>query len=96
MLRHIACIQFEPGFPEQSIEHFLQRLRELQSLVPDIIKLSAGRNTLQGDGRFDIGLTVDFADEAAYEQYNQHPEHLHVVALYKEHKTQIAVADYWI
>lgn len=94
VFRHIALFRFTPETSEEILHDFKARLEALETLVPEVIEISVGRNMLTGEGRYQLSLIVDVADEGAYQRYLDHPAHLEVVGLYKESKEHITAVDY--
>ncbi|HWV48192.1 MAG TPA: Dabb family protein [Microbacterium sp.] len=52
-----------------------RRLNGLAGVVPELLSISAGANTLYPDANWDVTLVSDFADAAALEAYQVHPAH---------------------
>ena len=52
-----------------------RRLNALDGVVPQLLSISAGANTLYPDANWDVTLVADFADAAALEAYQVHPAH---------------------
>lgn len=54
-------------------------LLALRGVVPSIVDIHVGPDVV-GGGNWDVALVADFADEAALDAYQTHPEHQAVVA----------------
>jgi hypothetical protein len=52
-----------------------RRLNALDGVVPELLSISAGANSLYPDANWDVTLVADFADAAALEAYQVHPAH---------------------
>ncbi|WP_460796999.1 Dabb family protein [Microbacterium sp. GXF0217] len=52
-----------------------RRLNALSGVVPELLAISAGANSLYPDANWDVTLVSDFADAAALEAYQLHPAH---------------------
>lgn len=58
-----------------SAAEIASRLNALVGIVPSILSLSAGAETLYVGTNWDVALIADFADQAALEAYQVHPAH---------------------
>lgn len=56
-----------------------QDLTALRDVVSSIIDIHVGPDVV-GGGNWDVALVADFADQAALDAYQTHPEHQAVVA----------------
>ena len=54
--------------------------------------LGKGRGSV--DGSYKVGLVVYFADQAGYDTYLKHPDHLKLVAKYKDRWQKVVVYDF--
>jgi heme-degrading monooxygenase HmoA len=78
-VRH--TVSFVLAHPEGSAEEtdFLAAAARLADVVPGVEAFEVLREVSPKNG-FDHGLSMEFADRAAYEAYNEHPEHVAFVA----------------
>ena len=53
---------------------FLDKAREL-ACIPGVVNFQVLEETSPKNS-FDFGLSMEFADQAAYEAYNHHPDHI--------------------
>lgn len=90
MIRHIVMWRFLPG-TELRQEEFLTRLRALQGVVPQIIRMEVARCV---GGNCDAVLTADFKTLEDLADYKADPRHKAVSALCKEIRTDRMSADY--
>ena len=72
MIRHIVMWKFRPG-TEAEQERFLEELRGLQGVVPQLLRSQVARN--QGPGNCDAVLTAEFESLEALAAYQQDPRH---------------------
>ena len=94
MLTHIVCWKYKPETtPEQREEH-RAKLRNLPSVIPDILSFSVGADVLHLERSFDTGLVATYADEAALEAYTIHPEHQSVANLGKQIAEKVVSVDF--
>ena len=56
-----------------------RRLNALEGVVPQVLSISAGANSLYPDENWDVTLVADFESVEALEQYAVHPAHQEVV-----------------
>lgn len=93
MIRHIVMWKFRPG-TEQEQERFLEGLRALQGIVPQLLRseVAAGGSP---DG-YDAVLISEFASWKALEEYQNDPRHQAVSALCRAIRTDRAAVDYEI
>jgi len=91
MIRHIVMWKFRQGTEEEQ-ERFLNGLRVLQGVIPELLKSEVGVNV--GDGNYDAVLVSEFADLHALETYKNDPRHQAVSALCKAIREDRVVVDY--
>jgi hypothetical protein len=94
MLVHIVCWKYKPEVTEEQREDHRTKLRALVGIIPEIISLQCGKDTLDLPRSYDTGLTSAFADRAALESYTAHPNHQVVVALGKEISEHVVSVDF--
>jgi hypothetical protein len=89
MIRHIVLWRFLPGTEAQQ-EEFLTRLRGLEGVLPQIVRLDA-RHTVGGS--CDAALVADFRSREDLAAYQNDPRHKAVSALCKAIRTDRISAD---
>jgi hypothetical protein len=73
----IFCLKHELGSSEAA--KFLEDGRVILSSIPTVNNFSAFRQiSVKND--YDYGFSMDFADQAAYTFYNEHPKHIDFVS----------------
>ena len=78
MIRHVVAWKLASDDADERASHAQRIVDELDALVgvvPEIASLSAGANSLDLPGNWDVVLIADFADEAALDAYQVHPAH---------------------
>ena len=93
MIRHIVMWKFRPG-TEAEQRRFLDGLRGLQGVVPQLLRSEVAENVGQGD--HDAVLVSEFQDLEALEAYNKDPRHQALSALCKSIREDRASVDYEI
>lgn len=94
MLTHIVCWKYKTETtPEQRAEH-IKRLKELPNLIPNVLSFNVGSDILNLDRSFDTGLVATYADRAALDAYNVHPDHQEVVAIGRSISEKVVSVDF--
>ncbi|MFV4913009.1 Dabb family protein [Microbacterium lacticum] len=82
MIRHIVAWRLateDPAEKAAQSRKIAEDLLALQGVVPSIEAISVGPDVVGGTN-WDVALVADFADQAALEAYQTHPDHQVVVA----------------
>jgi hypothetical protein len=79
MIRHTVVFKLRhpPGSPAEG--GFLQAARELAQ-IPEVENFECLRQVCVKNP-FHFGLSMEFADDAAYQAYNDHPDHVRFVTM---------------
>ena len=91
MIRHIVMWKFRPG-TEAEQKQFLDGLRSLQGVIPQLLKSEVAVNV--GEGNYDAVLVSEFESLEALDQYKKDPRHKAVSALCKSIRTDRVAVDY--
>lgn len=91
MIRHIVMWKFRPG-TEAERKEFLDRLRGLQGVVPQLLKSEVAVSV--GKGTYDAVLVSEFESLEALEAYKKDPRHQAVSALCKSIREDRVAVDY--
>jgi len=97
MLKHVVSWKIaNASSPEgrKQIASIIAGLSSLVSVVPSIRALSVGPSVVTGPNHWDLGLIVDFDDEAGLEAYQVHPEHQRVAAHIRSLVSEQAAVDF--
>jgi len=95
MLIHIVCWKYKPETEAALRDEHRAKLRDLPSLIPDILSFDVGEDVLHLERSFDTGLVSHFADLTALEHYNDHPEHQKVAAMGREIAEKVVSVDFF-
>ena len=91
MIRHIVMWKFRPG-TEAEQARFLEGLRGLQGVVPQLLQSEVAVNV--GEGNYDAVLVSEFESMEALETYKNDPRHKAVSALCKSIREDRVAVDY--
>ena len=91
MIRHIVMWKFRPG-TETEQEQFLNGLRGLQGVIPQLLRSEVAVN--MGVGNYDAVLVSEFASLEMLEIYKNDPRHKAVSALCKSIREDRVAVDY--
>ena len=91
MIRHIVMWKFRPG-TEAEQKQFLDGLRSLQDVIPQLLKSEVAVNV--GEGNYDAVLISEFESLEALDTYKNDPRHKAVSALCKSIQTDRVAVDY--
>lgn len=94
MIKHLVFFRFREDAGSAAIEAIIAGLQGLPALIADIRSFEVGRDILRTERSYDLALVSDFADLAALERYQVHPEHQKVVALVKQAASSVVAVDY--
>ena len=77
MIRHIVLIRFQPSVSEARIAGLFEDLHQIKSKVPGTLAITSGKSESPEkiERGYLHGFVVDFADWAALQAYQDHPEH---------------------
>ena len=90
MIRHIVMWKFRPG-TEAERDVFLERLRGLQGVIPQLVRSQVSLNA--GPGNYDAALIAEFRSLEDLALYLQDPRHQEVSALCRAIRTDRASVD---
>lgn len=94
MLIHIVCWKYKTEITETEREQHRARLRNLPSIIPDILSFQVGADILHLERSFDTGLVAVYSDREALDAYTAHPEHQAVANLGKQIAEQVVSVDF--
>ena len=80
MIRHIVMWKFKEG-EEANVRLFLQKLQELQGVIPQLLSSQVAENI--GPGNYDAVLISEFASLEDLDAYKKDPRHVAVSSLCK-------------
>ena len=91
MIRHIVMWKFRPG-TEAEQDQFLEGLRGLQGVIPQLKRSEVAVNV--GQGNYDAVLVSEFESLEALDTYKNDPRHKAVSALCKSIREDRVAVDY--
>lgn len=94
MLTHIVCWKYKPETTQEQKEAHRAKLKNLTNLIPDILSFSVGADVLHLERSFDTGLVATYANRAALEAYDAHPEHKAVAAIGRQIAERVVSVDF--
>lgn len=98
-IRHVVLWRIgvdDAAMREQTITRFSERLGALVGVVPGLISLTCGSNSVAADGNWDMCLVADLQDEESLFGYQTHPEHMVVAKDIRNLATARAACDFTI
>ena len=98
MIRHLVMWQLLPEADGHSAAENARTIKAmleaLPTRIPEILSLSVGLNLPEISGNCDLVLDASFADLAALQRYQDHPEHKQVGAFIARVRASRAAVDY--
>ncbi len=94
MIQHMVCMKFKPDVSDAEIQRLEKLLDPLPNLIIEIQTFEFGRDVLRSERSFDFGLVSLFANEAALQRYQVHPEHQKVVRHIQDICVQVVTVDF--
>ena len=91
MIRHIVMWKFRPGTEAEQTQ-FLEGLRGLQGVIPQLLSSEVAVNV--GQGNYDAVLVSEFKSLEDLETYKNDPRHKAVSALCKSIREDRVAVDY--
>lgn len=82
MFHHVAVFRFREGTSDAAIEALRAALDGLPDEIPGIARYRVGPALGLVEGSWDFAVVAEFADEAGWRSYAQHPAHLAVSDTY--------------
>ena len=94
MIRHELLIKFKRQVGPDEVAATMQKLRALAAEIPmvEAIRLGASRYDVKGPSTHCL-LVLELADEAALNEYNNHPSRAKIAQLVSTVAENVAVAD---
>ena|SRR5580704_165689 len=94
MLQHYILLKFKKGVSEEHIEEFCAKMLALRAVISSIQHLEIGRDILHDARSWDLILIMRFASTEALRSYQQHPEHLRLMAFNQPSVADVASVDF--
>ena len=80
MFRHCVMLRFKSGITDDQKSRAYEGIRALPDHIEEVISYSVGFNAGSRSDNYDLVVVGDFASEADYETYADHPKHKEVIA----------------
>ena len=94
MPQHYVLIKFKKDTSHEHIGEFCGRMLALRTTISSIEHLEIGRNILHDARSWDLILSMRFASTQALRSYQQHPEHLSLMAFNQPTVADVASVDF--
>ncbi len=94
MLTHIVIWKYRSDVAGFEREEHVKLLRKLKTLIPEVLSLEVGFDTLHLPRSYDTGLVAVFEDRAALDAYTVHPEHVRVAEFGRSLSEHVASVDF--
>ena len=98
MIKHIVFWRLKADLPAAEREAALQRIKQgfeaLAGKIPGLAKIEIGFNYGVSAEASDIALYTEFVSKEALTGYETHPEHLALVPMVREVRTEKRVVDF--
>jgi hypothetical protein len=94
VLQHYILIKLKKGTSDEHIDEFCRRLLALRTTISSIERLEIGRDILHDARSWDLILIMRFASTEALRGYQQHPEHLALMAFNQPFVADVASVDF--
>jgi hypothetical protein len=100
MLRHVVMWTFLDQAEGQSRQENLAKVKQallaLRPQVPEILDMEIGVDSGVGRDPWDMVLIMSFADAAALDRYQKHPEHKKISAFVGKVRQARACVDFYV
>lgn len=77
--RHVVMFRWNDAADEAGRQGVVDALRGLPAQIPEILEYRVGPDAGLAEDNWDVVVVADFADQADYEVYRDHPAHLAVI-----------------
>ena len=95
MLKHVVLMEFKKDAPDDYPQEVIAALKALPALIPEILRLEVGIDTVGDPRALDLGLIVRVADKDALQRYTDHPTHQRVLTeIIRPHLERVVVVDF--
>jgi len=71
---HVFAFQWKPGTTPAQIERARKAILAFQGVIPGLLQTHVGPNLSPKGKGYSFGGVMEFADEASFNAYPQHPE----------------------
>jgi hypothetical protein len=95
MINHVVVMKFKPGVTEDAIRDLEASLEQLPNKIMEIKMYEFGRDVLRSPRSYDFAVTALFANPAALDRYQNHPEHVPVAAKLRTMCESLVTVDFY-
>jgi len=72
---HVFAFQWKPGTTPEQIEKARQAIAAFQGVIPGLVATHVGANLSTKGKGYSFGGVMEFADQASFDAYPEHPAH---------------------
>jgi len=94
MIRHVAVFKWKPGFPDNDLDEWMNRLRALPQQIEELASLTVGTDVLHGGRSWDAAVVADVESMDALAIYNKNPEHQAILKISAPNIEQVIQVDF--
>lgn len=94
MLQHYVLIRYQKSASGEHVAEFCRRMLALRTSIPGIDYMEIGRDILHDARSWDLILIMRFASVGALRNYQQHPDHLKLMAFNQPFVADVATVDF--
>ena len=94
MLTHIVCWKYKSETTQTQRAEHIAKLRNLPTIINDIISFNVGADILHLDRSYDTGLVAVFPNREALDAYTIHPAHQEVVVFGRQIAANVVSVDF--
>ncbi len=94
MLTHIVCWKYKEEITETERGEHIAKLKNLPSVIEEILEFNVGADMLGLDRSYDTGLVAIFKDREALESYTIHGLHQEAAAFGKRIAAHVVSVDF--
>jgi Stress responsive A/B Barrel Domain len=94
MLTHIVVWKYRADIEQEVREEHVGLLGALVGVIPELVSLSVGFDSLRLPRSYDTGLVAIFRDRAGLEAYTIHPAHIKVAEFGRSISEHVASVDF--
>ena len=95
MLTHIVCWKYKAETTRKQREEHIAKLKNLPSVIPDILSFNVGSDILHLERSFDTGLVAVYPNREALDFYTEHETHKEVAKMGKEIAEKVVSVDFF-
>jgi hypothetical protein len=94
MLQHYVFLKYRDGTSDEHVTDFCTRMLALRGAIGGIRHLEIGRDELHDARSWDVVLIMEFESVDALRAYQQHGEHLALMAFNEPFVANVASVDF--